>query len=880
MNWDRGIFPMMVVLILHCSAFAQDQWYFTIHENSTKEISHARIVADSTGDTGFFIVDELKYSSSDHDVYGTLVAPGGSAPTVYPTVTINSSGTNTPAPAVAFDGEYYLVIWEQNDSGNWNIWGQFLDDDAAVLGTPFAISQATGVDFGAAVVANHGSNRFVVAYGIGPTDGNWELQHPNLFTRKIDFNGVTPVVGGQVLIAYDAAYPDLAEFTSTQVLLVYAKIAEATGPDSSTWNWDIYGRLVHDNGSADGSEQPISAASAGDFYPCVATNWSDDTALVAWHRKSSGIDYDIRYRGIFVEDDTGVISAVTDVNYVYDSGASDYEMSPQVARYDSADGSYIVVWQHEYQTSQYKIRAREISADFTATDTMFDVQPIVGNDQRNPDVSAVGSRALIAWQEYRSGNYGVRGRIYDRHLYLTLPAVQFEQASLSRPESAGQVCIPVTLSAASSQEVSVGVTVTGGTATRDTDYTFNGSQRAAWPAGNTSSKCLYINVTDDSLDEPNETVTLLLSSPSNAILGSPSGHTFTIQDNDVPTVPTVQFAQASSSSSESIASGYMLVTLSAASVNTVTVNYARTGGTATPGTDFSLSSPPLTFSPGDIQEPIYIYVENDSLDEFNETVTITLSSPTNATLGSPNPHTHTIEDDDPEPQVRFNTSGSAGSESTTSPFVYVSLSAVSGKTVTVDYARTGGTATPGTDFTLDAGTLLFDPGDLQKGIPFNVKNDGADEPDETVVITLSNASNAKLVSPNAHTYTIQDDDPPTSLTSAWVDFAYTGAETGSQSQPFNTLNEAINAVASGGTINIKGNTADTSTSEKPTISKSVTITAVGGTVTIGGTGKIQADETWSLETLLKNFAPPAAEGEGEGEGETEDQNVEDIEGGG
>lgn len=69
--------------------------------------------------------------------------------------------------------------------------------------------------------------------------------------------------------------------------------------------------------------------------------------------------------------------------------------------------------------------------------------------------------------------------------------------------------------------------------------------------------------------------------------------------------------------------------------------------------------------------------------------------------------------------------------------------------------------------------------------------------------------------------------PP--LTEVWVDFAYSGAELGTETHPFNTLAEGIAAVLEGGTIYVKAG----STSETAEISKEVTIEAVGGDVTIG-----------------------------------------------
>jgi hypothetical protein len=63
----------------------------------------------------------------------------------------------------------------------------------------------------------------------------------------------------------------------------------------------------------------------------------------------------------------------------------------------------------------------------------------------------------------------------------------------------------------------------------------------------------------------------------------------------------------------------------------------------------------------------------------------------------------------------------------------------------------------------------------------------------------------------------------------WVDFAYSGTETGSFWAPYNSLSEGISAVASGGVLSIKaGSAAGTWTLSKP-----MTIRAGGGTVTIG-----------------------------------------------
>src|SRR5439155_18284326 len=131
----------------------------------------------------------------------------------------------------------------------------------------------------------------------------------------------------------------------------------------------------------------------------------------------------------------------------------------------------------------------------------------------------------------------------------------------------------------------------------------------------------------------------------------------------------------------------LAVSLSAASGKTVTVAYAVTGGTATGGgVDYTLASGTLTFAPGVTTQNINITVVNDATDEDDETIQVTLSSPSNATLGVTTTHTYTILDNDNPPSVSFASASSSGAESVTPANLAVSLSSVSGKTVTVDYA--------------------------------------------------------------------------------------------------------------------------------------------------------------------------------------------------
>jgi hypothetical protein len=102
----------------------------------------------------------------------------------------------------------------------------------------------------------------------------------------------------------------------------------------------------------------------------------------------------------------------------------------------------------------------------------------------------------------------------------------------------------------------------------------------------------------------------------------------------------------------------------------------------------------------------------------------------------------------------------------------VVLSAPSGLEVSVEYAATNGTA--GVDFIPVTGRLVFAPGQTSQTVSVPILDDVADELTETVLVSLSRATNAVLGSPSTATIEILDNDPPTANFTApeyWVNEA-------------------------------------------------------------------------------------------------------------
>jgi Zn-dependent metalloprotease len=143
----------------------------------------------------------------------------------------------------------------------------------------------------------------------------------------------------------------------------------------------------------------------------------------------------------------------------------------------------------------------------------------IGTDSFN-DYSADPSRALYGWF------------IDDIRLYrcgATPPVASLVGGSATIAENGGSIAVQLKLSGVTDQAVSVPFTVSG-SASEGSDYRLTGHSIIV-PAGSASGR-VVIEVTNDQLEEPAETVILTLGTPTNATLGAVTQATVTIVDND------------------------------------------------------------------------------------------------------------------------------------------------------------------------------------------------------------------------------------------------------------------------------------------------------------------------------------------------------------
>lgn len=120
---------------------------------------------------------------------------------------------------------------------------------------------------------------------------------------------------------------------------------------------------------------------------------------------------------------------------------------------------------------------------------------------------------------------------------------------------------------------------------------------------------------------------------------------------------TVNFSQSTYSVQENGGSAKITVNRSGSTSGTASVSYATSNGSATAGSDYSTTSGTLTFNSGDTSKDFYVTILNDANVEGNETVNLSLSNPSGATLGSPGTAVLTINDDDATPPPTGTTKG-------------------------------------------------------------------------------------------------------------------------------------------------------------------------------------------------------------------------------
>lgn len=339
------------------------------------------------------------------------------------------------------------------------------------------------------------------------------------------------------------------------------------------------------------------------------------------------------------------------------------------------------------------------------------------------------------------------------------PGVIIEDASVLEGDSGTtDLAFTVSLTESSNETITVDYNTSAGTATEGVDY--NGTSGTLTFEPGQTTQTIVVQVVGERVHEADETFTVELSNPTNALLESATGTGTIVNDDPQPTISIA--GNQIEEEDAGVTPLTFLVSLSNASHQTITVEYETAPDTATADGDYVSSTGSITFEPGQISQVITIDVVGDTRFEDDETFFVNLLNPTSATIAVDQAVGTILNDDDP-PAISIDGGSVTEGDAGLTPLTFtVTLSGESDLPVTVEYATAPNTATADEDYVSTSGTLQFLPGETVKTITVDVVGDTISEADETFFVDLSNPTNATIATGQG-IGAILDDEPLPSL---------------------------------------------------------------------------------------------------------------------
>lgn len=435
------------------------------------------------------------------------------------------------------------------------------------------------------------------------------------------------------------------------------------------------------------------------------------------------------------------------------------------------------------------------------------------------------------------------------------PTISINSTTLSEGNSAtSQATLTLTLTNRSASNITVRAKTLDGTALATEDY-IAFDQTVTLVAGQTSIP-LPVQIVGDLAYELTDVLSVELSAPTNAILGTASG-TITINNNDA--IPSLSVVDAPNTLEPDTATTNMVfsVQLSQAAGIPLTVDYFTSEDAATlADLDYMTTSGTLSFPKFTGSLPVNVPINGDTKFETDERLFLNISNPTVATLNDVQGQ-GLIANDDTQPVASVvsnsHLEGGVGSFPTV---VEVVLSNRSYQTVTVNFALVEGTATQGIDFNGVVGTLTFLPDDVSESTSFTILGDDQYEANETVLMQLTGVSNGSLDGTSNGVITILDDDTAPAL--FIPNLTVEERNTGSATVTFTVTQNLVTGADTTFTITLSNGTATNADNDyEPQTFNGVIPrgeTEYTFDVTYNGDIKFEADETVTLALTDIAFA--------------------------
>ncbi|MYD85525.1 MAG: hypothetical protein F4Y14_04690, partial [Acidobacteria bacterium] len=388
-----------------------------------------------------------------------------------------------------------------------------------------------------------------------------------------------------------------------------------------------------------------------------------------------------------------------------------------------------------------------VSGDFTQTGTTLTIAAGATTSTGTVTIAAVnnsvdGPDKKVTVSATASGGNDVADPS-DQTLTITddesAPTVSLVLGSSSISENGGSTAVTATLSAVSTEAVTLTVSATAVSPATSSDFSLSTNKTLTITAGaTTSTGTVTITAVNNSVEGSDKEVTVSATVSGGNGVAAPSDKTLTITDDDTRTVSLVL---GSSSIEEGSGSTTVTATLNAASSQAVTLTVSSSPVSPALSGDFTQSGTTLTIAAGATTSTGTVTItagDNDTV-AADKKVTVSATATGGNGVAAPSDQTLTISEDDTA-TLTFASTAVSVREGAKASFI-VELSTTVASDVTFSWQTADGSATAGSDYTAQAATsVTLAAGSTEGILDVQTLTDSVREGDETFTVKIS-ASN-------------------------------------------------------------------------------------------------------------------------------------------
>ncbi len=332
------------------------------------------------------------------------------------------------------------------------------------------------------------------------------------------------------------------------------------------------------------------------------------------------------------------------------------------------------------------------------------------------------------------------------------PEIVLDSAYRITSEDISELFLRARLSTISDQSISIPYTVSGTAANGQDFYILDGS--LLFLPGSLESS-IRVNIADDNIDEGVEFFAVQLGNPTNALLGVSSSIVTDILDNDIA---RVSFVTEAASVFEGDADLDVEVRLSKPNSQAVAIPIVLSGS-ATAGSDFTISSTSVVFEAGETSKFITLTFPNDDRNEATKNLFLSIGDVIDVTLGDLTQSSVTIADEDP--LISLRQAAFTASEGDTAFQLFATLSAPSNRAITIPLQYRG-TASRTSDYN-GPSQIVIPAGSTSASASISIVDDDLYEGDESIRIYAQAPSSGQFSGNTVLETTLRDNDEPQRL---------------------------------------------------------------------------------------------------------------------